>query len=347
MALRVLEGFESFGASAVTGTTLQDAVIAKWGVASTTYSTPDCDLVAGWGSGLAFRCRYASSAVRNYVNFTLDEQDTWIVGFAVYIPSEIDYTSSFVRVRKLTSNQCWLGITPNGQLYFSAGTYLWASRNLKLNTWYYLEFKVYIHASAGTVDVHVNGQSEISLTGLDTQALSGDAIADNIQFNLNHSVGLLYDDIYICDGTAGVNSFLGPSKVESLRPDTDDTVAWTPSTGVDNYALLAEQAPTITTYVEGDTITESDLYAYEALSVITGDIAGIQLNTGVALDAAGARQLDDRVYSGTTNSNGAGVSVVDTAGEIITRIIEQDPDTAANWIVAGIDGIKAGVIVGD
>ena len=347
MALRVIEGFESFGASAVTGTPLESAIKAKYGDANTDYGSPDCELISGWGSGLAFHCRYSYSTVVNYIRFTLDDQATWLFGFAFKMPAELDRTAELVRLHKITSSQCTFGLTRDGRLYFYGAGYTYGTRILKPNNWYFIECKVYIHDSSGTVDVNINGGSDISETSIDTKGYASSAYADNLRFSLCHSDGILIDDIYICDGTSGVNSFIGPCKVECLRPDADDTVAWDRSTGTDNYALINEQAPTDTTYVEGDTTSESDLYTYGALATITGGIAGIQLNTGVMLDTAGTRQLDDRVYSGTTNSNGAGVSVADTSGEIVTRVIEQDPDTVANWSVSGVNAVKGGVIVGD
>ncbi len=347
MALRVIEGFESFGASATTGSTLENAIKAKYGDANTDYGSPDCELIGGWGSGLAFHCRYDSASVYNYITFSLDDQNTWLFGFAIKIPSELARSGEIIRIRKSISTQCLFGLTRNGQVYFDSGDIIYGSRILKPNTWYYIEGKVYIHDSAGTVDVHINGVSDIAETSVDTKEYASSAYADNLRLNLTHSEGLLVDDIYIADGTAGVNSFISPSKVECVRPDADDTVAWDRSTGLDNYALVNEQAPTESTYVEGNLITESDLYTYGALSAITGGIAGIQLNTGVMLDTAGTRQLDDRIYSGTTNSNGSGVAIADTTGEVVTRIIEQDPDTSANWSVSGVNSVKAGVIVGD
>jgi len=346
MALRAIEGFESFGVSGTTATTLENAIKAKWGDASTAYSYPDGELLAGWGSGLAFHCRSGGSGVYNYITFAFDDQDTWIVGFAIKTGGA-DRAAELFRMLKSTNSQCFFGLTQGGQIYFSGGDTFYGTRVLKPNVWYYVECKVYIHDSTGTVDVNINGIADITETGADTKGYASSAYADTVKLNLYHSDGILIDDIYICDGAAGVNAFIGPCKVESIRPDADDTVAWDCSTGVNNYALVAELTPTYTTYVEGDTITESDLYTYGALSTITGGIAGVQLNTGVMLDAAGTRQLDDRLVSGANNSNGPGVAIADTAGEVITRIIEQDPATAANWIVAGIAAVKAGVIVGD
>lgn len=345
MALRLIEGFENFGANGTTGTTLEDAMKAKYGTAITTYIT-GCQLNDGWGSGLGLEMLYDSGAIRNYFIATFDEQDTWLVGFSLFVPSALSSTDELVSLLDAGgSSDIVLYVTANGRLRISTtvASY-YSTRTLKANTWYYIEFKVYIHNSAGTIDININGVSDRSETGLDTYG--SDVTLSQVRFHLNHSDNMIIDDIYVADGTAGLNSFVGPSKVEAIRPDADDTVAWALSTGIDNYALVNTQDINETTYVEGDTITESDLYTYANLSTVTGDIFGVQLNTGGKLTAVGTRQLNDRLLSAAVNSNGSTV-LADTNGETIYRIIEQDPNTAANWVVAGVNAIKAGVVVGD
>ena len=345
MALRLIEGFENFGANGTTGTILDDAVKAKYTDSNTDFST-DCLLNDGWGSGLGLQMGWGGSSVSNYITCTLDEQDTWLVGFSLKLPSSLYGTDELVSLLDAGgTSEIQLYLTTNGRLRLSTGVLSYYSvRTLKLNTWYYIEFKVYIHNSAGTIDLNINGVSDRSETSQDT--LVSDATLSQVRFHLNHTADMIMDDIYVADGTAGVNSFIGPSKVETIRPDADDTVAWDMSTGGDRYALVNTQDVNEVTYVEGDTITESDLYTYANLSTITGDVFGVQLNTGGKLTTAGTRQLNDRLLSNATNSNGSTV-LASTTGELVYRVIEQDPDTAANWAIAGVNAVKAGVVVGD
>ncbi len=348
MALRLIEGFESFGANGTTGTTLDDAVKAKYADSNTDFGSPDCLLNDGWGSGLGFQMQYESSGNNNYIVAPFDDQDTWLVGFAIKRPSGDLYGDDEL-VSILTTGGAStinLTLTEEGRLRLSTGvsTY-YATRTLKSDTWYYIEFKVYIHNSAGTIDLNINGVSDRSETSQDTLYTAYSTLSQ-VRFHLNHTADMIIDDIYVADGTAGVNTFLGPCKVEAIRPDADDTVAWDMSTGGDRYALVNTQDVNEVTYVEGDTNTESDLYTYDNLSIITGDVFGVQLNTGGKLTEAGTRQLNDRLLSNVTNSNGSTV-LADTTGEMVYRVIEQDPDTAANWIVSGVNAIKAGVVVGD
>ncbi len=348
MALRLIEGFESYGANGTTGSELDAAIAAKYADSNTDFGSPDCLLNDGWGSGLGFQMQYEAIQNYNYILATFDEQDTWLVGFALKRPPGGLYGGNEL-VSILTaagSSIIKLVLTEEGRVRLNTNvSSYYATRTLRADTWYYIEFKVYIHNSAGTIDLNINGVSDRSETSQDT-LYSTDSTLSQVRIHLNHTADMIIDDIYVADGTAGVNTFLGPCKVESIRPDADDTVAWDMSTGGDRYALVNTQDVNEVTYVEGDTNTESDLYTYDNLSIITGDVFGVQLNTGGKLTEAGTRQLNDRLLSNVTNSNGATV-LADTTGEMVYRVIEQDPDTAANWVVAGVNAIKAGVVVGD
>ncbi len=346
MALRLIEGFESYGANGTTGSTLEDALKAKYGNVVTTYLSPDCLLNDGWGSGLGLEMGYETS--NNYIQATFDAQTTWLVGLAIKTAPTLASGTLISLSSGSDADFIRLVLSSSGLVYIfnqAASTNYYGTRVLRPSTWYYLEFKAFIDGSTGTLDLNINGDSDISESSLDTLYTTS-TNASRVTLELRLGEGTIIDDLYIADGTAGVNTFIGPYKVETIRPDADDTVAWDRSAGGDNYALINSVGINESSYVEGDTITESDLYTFGNLSVITGDIAGIQITTGGLLTAAGTRQLNDRVLSDADNSNGAVVLASET-GELNYRVIEQDPNTAANWAVAAVDAVKAGVVVGD
>ncbi len=346
MALRLIEGFESFGANGTTDSTLEDAIKQKYSGVSTTYSTPHCLINDGWGSGLGLET--GTTSPNNYIQATFDAQTTWLVGLAIKT-APILSTRALISLGSIASyDNIQLSLSNSGLVYiYNAGdtTNYFGTRVLRPSTWYYLEFKAFIDGSTGTLDLDINGVSDISESNLDT-IFSTSTNASIVVLELGAGEGMIIDDLYIADGTAGVNTFIGPCKVETIRPDADDTVAWDRSTGADNYALINSVGIDESTYVEGDTITESDLYTFSDLSTITSDVAGIQITTGALLTAGGTRQINDRVLSDADNSNGAVVLASET-GELNYRVIEQDPNTAANWATAAVDALKAGVVVGD
>ena len=208
---------------------------------------------------------------------------------------------------------------------------------------------MYIHDSAGTVDVNVNGAAEITLTSQDTRGQSSSTGASNILLNMALALDMVTDDLYIADGTAGVNAFIGPCKVEAVRPNGDDTTDWNPSVAGSHYVLVDDTGePSATDYVEGDTLAELDLWDYGALSQITSGIKGIQINTAVQLDEAGStRQIKIPCKSSTTQSDGDAIALASDSYIVMPRVLEQDPHTSSDWTVSGVNAVTAGAKVGD
>lgn len=119
----------------------------------------------------------------------------------------------------------------------------------------------YHHVQAHVV-VGAEGRIETIIDGIPDIDYSGDtqpgAKADitYMLHNKPHNVtgGWRIDDF--CFGTGG---WPGDIRFDAVLLDGDDTVAWTPSTGTDNYALLDEVPPSSTDYVS-TTVDASDLY---------------------------------------------------------------------------------------
>jgi len=343
MSLLVLESFDSFGASGTTGSDLENALKAKYGAANIDYGTAST-IVNGYGSGLGIQSNYDATDGNNYIKFAFGVATNLITGFFFKTPPALS-TQKYLLVftNSTPADIFWLGLTADFKLVVRGAEYWYSTRILKPSTWYYIELKVALDNTTGAVTLKINNATDIVKTSVDTLA-SGSTGATALELNIAVGVGSIIDDFYLADDTS---DFIGPSKIEAIRPDSDDTVAWDCSTGLDRYALVNDSGPNATTYVEGDTVNESDLYTYSNLSVITGSIVGIQINTAGQLDTAGARTLVDSINSNGTVSNGAGVALASTSYETIYRVLEEDPDANASWTITTINALKAGIIVGD
>ena len=91
------------------------------------------------------------------------------------------------------------------------------------STWVYVEIKVKFHASTGTVDIHFNGSSVLSLTGQNTdQTLNAQASQVMFLGSANNADHTQFDDLYICDTTGSINNdILGPQKIVLIQPASD------------------------------------------------------------------------------------------------------------------------------
>lgn len=359
MALRWLEGFEMYGPVGTADGTLQSELRRKYS-AVTVDSGSGCSIQTGRGTGLCLQ--FYTSDASDFMDINLDAQNTWIVGFA-YRPSEtINPYESYALLAFYNSAEVnpQFSVTvsrTNGSLRFRRGT---ASSADILGTvgpflpgiWYYIEIKLVINNTTGELVVAVNGNTELNLTSQDTQNSSTYDTADRIRFGFttNGSAGetAALDDIYVADGTAGLNSFIGPCKIECLRPSSDDTTDWTPSANGTHYTLVDETGiPSGTDYVSSSTLNQEDVWGYENLTNITGNVKGVLINTACQLSAGGGvRDIKQICDTDGTQSNGTAISIADSASRFITRLMTQDANST-NWTPTTVNSSKFGVQVAD
>ena len=215
-----------------------------------------------------------------------------------------------------------------------------------MNTWYYIEVKVYCHASAGTVDVHVNGVSKLSLTAQNTKQ-GTDAFYNQVYIGPPRNTTTALDDVYILDGNGAVNNdFLGTRKVIGLFPASDASVAWTTSAGSTHYNLVNENPEDgDTSYVQSLTSGQADLFGYSGLPPVN-TIAGIQINTACKETAAGSHSIITPVKSGSTESDDTAQPVGIQSYIDRRRIVETDPATGVAWTRTGLNAAQIGIKVG-
>lgn len=213
---------------------------------------------------------------------------------------------------------------------------------LLLNTWYWVELKVTIHASAGTVELRVNDAVWLNLTGVNTQA-TANATAN--VFGLGGCAGFTYfDDVYVGDGTS---TFLGDAKVVTViaSPGNGALTDWTPSTGTDHGAMVDDLTPTTTDANSAGTVGQRDSYNFAALGV-TGTVQAVQLNNWCRKSDTGPRSAGGFTRIGSTNYDGTNtVALSDSSYIDVRELWPTSPATAVPWLVSEIDGAEFGVRV--
>ncbi len=217
---------------------------------------------------------------------------------------------------------------------------------LLLNTWYFLEFYVHIHASSGSAIGRVNGVEWVSITGANTKGASGSG-ANNLYFNGTNTFYL--DDIYLLnDSGATNNTFLGDVRVETILPNAAGNRAdFTPGgsgSSANNYQNVDElQQDGDTSYNKSSTAGHIDSFAFQDLSVATGTIYGIQSLILARKTEAGDRTIKRKCRIGSTYYDGSAVAVskVDSY-YYIAEILETDPSTGSAWTISGINAAEFG-----
>jgi len=215
--------------------------------------------------------------------------------------------------------------------------------------WHYIEFKAYIHDSAGTTEVHIDGVEvpELTLTEQDTKNKS-ESYADLTKIALGtagSSQTFDWDDFYLCDTSGSYcNDFLGDVRVEARLADgPGDSVNtdWTPSAG-DNYDCVNENPPNSDTdYVSSDNPGDIDTYAFAALATTAGTVKAATVWLYARKDDAGTREVAAVARHDTSEAYGDTKTLGGTYA-YYGHIFHVNPSTTNPWTIAEINEAEFG-----
>jgi hypothetical protein len=358
MALLLLDGFETYGSGGITGVNLETDLEQIWTDADgDTYSYITVPGRNGFGACLNLSPNGYSFVGKHFVG---DPKQTWIIGFAVLLPTDSTYDDNWrymysaqsdveasqitLRLGHTDSIGVWIG-------FWDGGAYLHQESlpgTFRTGVWNFVEFKYTIDATVGSYEVRVNGLTIMSGSGLDTD-FSGDGdVAKHIFLNAKYNMKI--DDVYICDDLGGsFDDFLGHQHtVLGLTPSADTAqLDWSAQPAGSHYANIDEDGGNDgTDYVYDSLAGNEDLYDYSDLPATIGDVMLVDIWTQAALSVAGSESLVLTCQSGATHSDGSTEAVTDTAYTTFHRRMLQDPNTAAAWTEAGFNAAQFGVKVG-
>lgn len=214
-----------------------------------------------------------------------------------------------------------------------------AAGKFSFGDWQYVEMEVTRHASAGAVNVYVNGALVLALTGLALGTANMSLVAVH---NTQNSIGYI-DDFYITDTATRI----GEITINTLVPTADTAQKdFTALTGSDNYAMVDElPVDGDTSYVTADTAGDADLYATAGLADTPGSIYAVQVRAFARKTDTGLRTLKAKAISGGTDGDGVAVPL-STAYGIVTTTYETDPNTDAAWTASAVNAASIGMEIG-
>lgn len=281
----------------------------------------------------------------------LSAVSTRIIGFALYINNSGIAAGGIVNFLLAGTTQCDLRYTSTGQLQVTRnGTVLGTSTFQMLTfVWYYIEISVTINGSTGAFDVHVNGTSVLSASGVNT-ANAGGTTTDSLKIGCTTGQGqnLNFDDLYILNTSgAANNTFLGDSRIVTQVPNSDGThTAWTPSSGTNRYSRVNEIPPDgDSSYIFDSTPGDENTFGFPATTISgTGVVAAVQVNMCARKDDVTTRSIEDLCHSGGSDFAGANIYALITTYLIYRQIRETDPATGLAWTLAGVNAAQFGVI---
>jgi hypothetical protein len=239
-----------------------------------------------------------------------------------------------------------VGVT-GGVSLFRGATLITAGGVIGVDTWTCFEVYAVIHASSGTIQVWQDGKLVIDFTG-DTLESAVEQITSVRLGVLRAWYGtdpaeICFDDFALNDTTGSVNNGrIGQGGIYPLRPVADtDVKAFTPSTGVDNYAMVDEaQLDGDATYVTGVNSGERDLYNITSLSTL-GQVDAIAVVGGFRASAGAGARLAPTLRSGATVAVGSSWTGTNTY-QVGTHIWDADPNTSLPWTLTALQSLQVG-----
>lgn len=355
MVLRWVDGFEGYGAGGADPApvgVLADKYVGvndetRMNIETANTRWSDSDYVLGMSDGAVYsqyltpETNISGNTAIAGVGFYINNKDQW-ASAQTWPPLVFRNSTGGVNVRLVHTNGTFTIWGPNE-------TYLGGTRlNIERFTYHYLEMKVYSHQSSGTVELRMNGCPVCSLSSVNTVLSAGNpsvrcGIGDNTTA-IYCSQFSRFADFYVCDTTGNTcNDFLGPVRVETLWPDSDDNVNWTTTANSANHyenVNLLERDGT-TDYVEESGSGVLDLFTLDNTSVTWDTIHGAVAWTAAAYSGSNAN-LQQVLSSNGTTSNSANITLTTAYLFDSPHIAETDPDTGNSWNSTTINALKSG-----
>jgi hypothetical protein len=228
------------------------------------------------------------------------------------------------------------------------------SYSTQVDVWNYYEIKIVFSDTVGSIDVRIDGVllPEMSVSGVDT--LNFALPWTRIGFRgLSGSGSQVFDDLYVADGTGGVNDvtdFLGDVHVTAVLPQTDAVAPgnhqdWGLSTGSDHGALVDDNPNDgDTTYIISGTPGDQDTFNFPDIKLTSGTVYGVQTGIYARKDDVGERIIRALArHAGTTDVHATDrVIGSDTYKNYIT-MYRQNPVGGGAWTIADVNDSEFGV----
>lgn len=246
------------------------------------------------------------------------------------------------------SNQGGLTLSNTGVVSYrsgnNSGTILGSSAAgaITAGAFHYVELKVFFSGISGTVDVHVDGTSVISLVSQNTDPLVAGHANTPIWGQTNSGSGgwitWAISDLYITSSPTVHNSgILGPLTVEATYPDGSGAeTQWQKggsSPAATNWQSVSEHPPDDNTaYVWSGTPGNSDTYAIGVLSVSGVAIVAVQTVHCAEIATAGVSKIQPIVRVSGVDYLGF-LWTVTGAYTFLPSQYDTDPSTSLAWAV--------------
>lgn len=242
-----------------------------------------------------------------------------------------------------------LRITPTGTIRVTRnGTSLGLGTTvLPLNAWIWIQMKVNIHDTTGTIEVHIYSPQtiELNLSGLDTRN-AGSGVIDRIDWGAASADSANRRRHRYVRAVSGSDAaFTEELAIAYLEPNgAGNSTQWTPSAGA-NWQNVDDRdtAPDDdTTYNSEATNGNKDLYALVSAPSSIGSVLDIMETVRARKDDAGAQTLRRVLRTNATDYESGDIALT-TSYLWYTGVRSVNPNTGVAWTEAEISALEVGV----
>jgi len=235
---------------------------------------------------------------------------------------------------------------------------LGSSKPNTFNPYVYNFFELgYVPSNSGSFDIHVNGNSVFSMSGVRTIGTISNLGGLNNWFNgvswsfANSGGGgviaAYLDDFYLCDSTTGpgtypCNTFLGDCATRTLYTAANNSVQWTPLANANWQEVGHTQFPGDSSYNYATTIGYTDLFTFGSLPTDVSVVFSVQVVGAYRKLDASAQTIVQIVKSGSSTFTSATPHVLSLGYTYIVDGTVLDPNTSASWTPTSVNSLIAG-----
>lgn len=365
MTVQYIDGFDHYASATGTGNRVYEKAPNLWNMAgSGATNHADTNTMPVLGSR-GLRCQWAPishpAAGESFPKLALPTAiasgQVLHVGFHFYMNAISALPSGgglFGFCGTSTASTRTLRINSNGTLSWCRGAPLatatqdaTSSSALVAGVLYHLEARIYFHASAGTLDVRINGVPFMSATGLNTMptdlthigfAVNGRNVSSILDVN-----EIYYDNLYLSNELGAVNNgWIGERTVFLLMPNADTgTAAWTKSTGVNGYDLINDVPSNDgSNYLQSTAVGDESVFDLSNLASLGIIPLAVQSFFRGQKTAAGTCTVKIGVRSGASTSTSPDQTMVQNQFQMFQFITELNPATSAPFNATEINGLQ-------
>jgi len=336
----------------------------NWQSTNSNYPGPWVSTSGAWGSGTgnanvnSFTPGVAQFSNANASNLAMGfaNSETVVVNCRIAMGSATGTSDSgaILWFADAGTEQVSLRFQPNG--FFSVYRGLTAAKlgestnfyPYNLDEYLDIELRVTFHNTTGAVELRVNGVTEISLTNQNTR-VSANNFANEAKIGRSantQNARPYFKQFILMDTTgSGMNDFIGPVDVTSLRPNADDATIldWTANTG--NRWEAVNQAITDgdTTYVSADTPGDQILFELTNLPAGVTDVFAVMPQCQIKREQGTTRITKFLMGSGVDTELGAKELAIGPTYAFRQEAISVSPFTTDPWDVAEVNGLRLGM----